>query len=90
MRPGACFFFFSASRRIWDLRRGNDAARRAGHDGTICFLNGRLLSRNGFKPQKLSEPLGVIKTKTLIVLIVSNGFEIVTENTFCTATKGVG
>ncbi len=36
-----CVFslFVSASRRIRDLRRVNDAARRAGHDGTICFFN---------------------------------------------------
>ena len=31
--------FCSTSRRIRDLRRVNDSARRAGHDGTICFLN---------------------------------------------------
>ena len=31
--------FCSANRRIRDLRPANDAARRAAHDGTICFVN---------------------------------------------------
>ena len=39
LRLGACFRFFSTSRRIWDPRRAKAAARRAGHYGSICFLN---------------------------------------------------
>ena len=39
------FAFFSTSRRIWDPRRAKAAARRAGHHGSIWFLNGGLLRR---------------------------------------------
>ena len=42
------FSFFSTSRRIWDLRGATAAARRAGHHGSIGFLNGGLLRR--FRP----------------------------------------
>ena len=37
------FAFRLRSRRIWDPRRAKAAARRAGHYGSICFLNWGLL-----------------------------------------------
>ena len=53
--------FWSGSGRIWDLGRANDAARRAGHYGSISFLIRGLLSRNANTAETLSEPLGALK-----------------------------
>ncbi len=58
---GLLLAFCSGSGRIRDLRRANDAARRAGHYGSISFLIRGLLSRKAKTAEKLSEPLGALK-----------------------------
>ena len=55
LRLGACFgFCWSSSGRIWDLRRAEAAARRAGHHGLISFLIRRLLRRFSARGEKWS------------------------------------